>query len=74
MELYNEVASMSVCRVNPGVTVFNDKLYVVGGVNDSGYLRSAEYYDPEKNVWMTIASMCKPREYPAVSYFSNIIK
>lgn len=41
--------------------VVNNKIYVIGGFNNSQYLSSVEEYDPLTNVWKLKSSMPTPR-------------
>jgi len=42
---------------------FDDKIYVFGGLNDTGALTSADMYDPEENSWTNLAPMLTQREH-----------
>lgn len=44
-----------------GVTVFGNKLYVVGGSDGSHSLNSTEYFDAESQTWVVGPSMTTPR-------------
>jgi N-acetylneuraminic acid mutarotase len=50
-------ADMPTDRARLATTVFNGKIYVLGGENDSGRLTLVEEYDPVANSWTTRASM-----------------
>lgn len=52
---------MNTPRAWPGVTVFDGRIYVLGGFDGSSRLRTAEMYDPETNRWTYINSMITPR-------------
>ncbi|KAL1468588.1 hypothetical protein MTO96_041400 [Rhipicephalus appendiculatus] len=48
---------MEVARCLPAAAVYQSSIYVVGGFNSSGPLRSAERYDVHTDMWVRIASM-----------------
>lgn len=48
------IADMNHSRAEPGVGVKNDKIYVIGGINDSGLLNSGEVYDVKSSTWTLV--------------------
>ncbi|HOX22364.1 MAG TPA: kelch repeat-containing protein, partial [Elusimicrobiales bacterium] len=51
------IASMNTKRSkHTAVTLKNGKVFVFGGINETGSLYSAEVYDPLTNVWKTVSS------------------
>lgn len=52
---------MSAMRSTAGVTVLNNRLYVVGGRDGSVCHRSVESYNPHTNKWSARAPMNKRR-------------
>ena len=48
-------------RRDLGVAAVNEKIYVIGGRNDDGYLSTNEEYDPATNTWTTKTPMPTPR-------------
>jgi N-acetylneuraminic acid mutarotase len=48
------------------VKVLNGKIYAIGGNNGTGAVKSMESYDPIKNEWTLLPSMCNPRYGHAV--------
>lgn len=55
---------MIVPRLGPAAAVLCGKIYVVGGYNGKqGYLHSTERYDPDKNVWTSLALLNKERAF-----------
>ncbi|XP_076807802.1 kelch-like protein 25 [Clavelina lepadiformis] len=56
------VASMKVRRRVMGAAVFNETIFVVGGLNENGdQLSSGEYYTSTFNRWADISPMKQPR-------------
>ena len=49
--------SMPTARVGHGVVSCNDKIYVIGGYNNSGFLDTVEAYDPISDHWVTKTPM-----------------
>jgi N-acetylneuraminic acid mutarotase len=49
--------SMPTARVGHGVVSCNDKIYVIGGYNNSGFLDTVEAYDPINDNWITKTPM-----------------
>ena len=49
--------SMPTARVGHGIISCNDKIYVIGGYNNSGFLDTVEAYDPISDHWVTKTPM-----------------
>ena len=68
---WEEMAPMLTPRCDHAMAVLGGKLYVVGGTggNEVGgdFLNVVERYDPEKNVWETVAPMAAVREKMALA-------
>ena len=72
------VAPMSVERGGaPAASVFNGKIYVIGGLNSqddrSTNLSNVEEYDPVTNIWRTMTSMPTARHGLATAVLNNKI-
>lgn len=52
---------MITARRGCGVTVFNEKIYVVGGSDGSHSLNSTEIYDEKSQTWVMGPTMTTPR-------------
>ncbi|MFC1530263.1 kelch repeat-containing protein, partial [Gemmatimonadota bacterium] len=68
------VAIDPVMRVHPGIGVYDDKIYVFGGVFDESYslfMSTVEVYDPEQNTWTDLSAMPTPRATPSVVTIGN---
>lgn len=55
-EKWTRIADMNSRRIDAGVGVLNNVLYVVGGCDGSAALNSCEKYDADTNTWSTIGS------------------
>ena len=53
--LWTHVADLEVERRNHTAVTINDKIYVFGGLSDSGRLNDLLEYDPQSNTWTTKA-------------------
>ncbi|KAL3252097.1 hypothetical protein MRX96_054910 [Rhipicephalus microplus] len=53
-------------RAYHGVTLMQNRLYVVGGMRDTEYLRSCDYFDIKRCTWETCSSMNVARGYVSV--------
>lgn len=56
-----QMAPMATARWAFQTEVVNNKIYAIGGRNNSGYLSSIEEYDPESNMWITKTPMSVAR-------------
>ncbi len=54
-------------RIKLTSAVVNGKIYAIGGVNKTGFLRTVEAYDPSTNLWSTKYSMPEARQSMASS-------
>jgi RNA polymerase sigma factor (sigma-70 family) len=54
-------ADMPTGRALCSSCVLNGKVYVIGGINNSRYIATAEEYDPKLDKWTTKADMPTPR-------------
>lgn len=55
-----QLASMNTRRIMHATVALNNKIYVFGGHDGYGVLRSGEVYDPVANIWLPIADMPFP--------------
>jgi N-acetylneuraminic acid mutarotase len=60
-------------RINPGVGVMNDRLYVVGGQDGTDYRTTAEVYDPQSDTWTALPDLTVPREAPHVFAINGLL-
>lgn len=51
---FTQLASMNTARENAQVTLFNDKIYAIGGRKSGSTLDSGEVYDIANDTWTTI--------------------
>ena len=57
-----DLAGMPGPRKEPGVTLWQDKIVVAGGIDDSSnFMRRVDYYDLKLNVWKEMTSLPDPR-------------
>jgi hypothetical protein len=52
---------------------FTGKIYVTGGRDLSGYMNSAEMYDPETDQWTLISPMLSVRGYHSCVAFDGCV-
>ena len=64
-EVWATRAPMPTQRDQSAAGVVNGKIYVIGGLDGSGYLTTNEEYDPVANAWTTRAPMPTPRRASA---------
>ncbi|XP_057305833.1 kelch-like protein 20 [Hydractinia symbiolongicarpus] len=63
---------MNTARYYPGVAVMNDKIYVIGGLDNRWYpVKLCECYNPLTNTWEDIARMRTPRWSLGVAVLNN---
>ncbi|QHR82562.1 Kelch-like protein [Brazilian porcupinepox virus 1] len=72
------VPPMNVSRKNPGVVIFNDRLFVIGGVGNECYkreevLKSVESWKPGDNGWEFEKDLIYSRYNPSVFTVNNKI-
>jgi len=69
---------MSVSRFGASIGVLDGVMYVVGGNNGSGHLKSVEAYRPSTGVWSSIADMhlwrFNPGDYNTYFFENNICR
>ena len=58
---WTQVANMNGRRLQFGVAVIDDKLYVVGGRDGLKTLNTVECYDPKKKTWTLMPAMTTHR-------------
>ncbi|CAI6360069.1 unnamed protein product [Macrosiphum euphorbiae] len=65
--------NMSTGRMNLGVGVLNNLLYVVGGYKYPFALKSVECYDPILNIWIPVTQMSTNRRGPGIGVLDGVI-
>lgn len=60
---WTERAPMPTARGASGVTAFDGKIYVAGGLNPSASVDTFEAYTPATNTWETLPRMSAPRDH-----------
>ena len=58
---WEEKAPLHTARYDFSTETVGGRIYAIGGENRSGFLSSAEAYDPKTDTWKTIQSMSVPR-------------
>ncbi len=53
-------------RWEASVGVMDNKLYLVGGMDEASHYATVEVYDPETDIWTTLPDMPTPRQSPHV--------
>ena len=71
-ENWSSVQSMTTKRYSLTSSVVNNKIYCIGGYNDS-YLTTSECYDPSTNTWSSVQNMTAPRSSLTSSVVNNKI-
>ncbi len=65
--------SMPTARYGFGIAVYNNKIYVFGGVNQFGtYLSTVEVYDPSTDTWTIKSNMTSSKALAAATVGSKI--
>ncbi|KAL4127305.1 hypothetical protein QTP88_011481 [Uroleucon formosanum] len=67
------IPDMLVDRVDYGVGVLDNCIYVIGGFNDSGILSSVELFDITTQEWRMISDMSHIREFLGVGVLNNLV-
>ena len=62
-DIWSKMSSMPTARAGLGVAVVNEKIFAIGGRNQSSTLASNEMYDPFTNNWTVLAPMPTPMSY-----------
>ncbi|OFW05420.1 MAG: hypothetical protein A3I61_14465 [Acidobacteria bacterium RIFCSPLOWO2_02_FULL_68_18] len=61
-------------RIDPGVAVIDDKIYVVGGMSSTGApLADVQAYNPATDGWSSVMSLSTPRRAPAVAAIDGLL-
>ncbi|MCB1937191.1 MAG: galactose oxidase [Nitrosomonas sp.] len=66
-QTWRERAPMPSARGALGVTVYQGKLYAIGGYDGEQNSAATEVYDPQTDTWTTAASLLAPRDHLAVA-------
>lgn len=64
--VWRELPQMPTARGALGVTVYQDRLYAIGGYDGERNTAAVEVFDPHTNTWSSAASMPTPRDHLAV--------
>ncbi|MDD5688403.1 MAG: kelch repeat-containing protein [Elusimicrobia bacterium] len=67
------VTTISPARVGLVAATVNNKIYIIGGNNNSGTFQSVEEYDPSSGNIVTRPSLPQPRDWAAVAVVNNKI-
>lgn len=51
--------------------LLDEKIYIVGGSNETGTTKTVDVYDPHTDEWQTVASLPEPRDHVGVSSFNG---
>uniref|UniRef100_A0A673FPM3 Kelch-like protein 5 n=1 Tax=Sinocyclocheilus rhinocerous TaxID=307959 RepID=A0A673FPM3_9TELE len=70
-DTWRQVAVMSGRRLQFGVAVLDDRLYVVGGRDGLKTLNTVECYNPRTRQWSFVASMATPRSTVGVAVLNS---
>lgn len=65
-EEWRELAPMPSARGALGVTVYQNRIYAMGGYDGKHNSGAVEIFDPKTNTWSSAASMPTPRDHLAV--------
>ncbi|UJR31260.1 hypothetical protein I4U23_018760 [Adineta vaga] len=66
IDFWRGCESMKAARANFAVTIFDSKIYVLGGEGQKGIIvPSVEAYDPINNTWKEAGIFAKPKRYHA---------
>lgn len=72
-DVWTTRSAITTPRAGPVAAAVNNKVYVFGGYNNTGFLNSVEAYDAITDTWVTRASMPTPRHQPAAAVVNNKI-
>ena len=64
---WRELPKMPTARGALGVTVYQDRLYAIGGYDGERNTAVVEVFEPQSNTWSSAASMPTPRDHLAVA-------
>ncbi|MCW5600118.1 kelch repeat-containing protein [Nitrosomonas sp.] len=70
---WREMTPMPTARGALGVTVYQNRIYAIGGYDGKLNSAAVEIFDPEKNTWTTAAPMPTPRDHLAVATVNSRI-
>ncbi|XP_017490542.1 PREDICTED: kelch-like protein 4 [Rhagoletis zephyria] len=59
-------------RCQAGAVALNDKIFVMGGINENS-LKSVECYDPSSNTWKQCGDMNEAHNFPGVAVHNGCI-
>lgn len=65
-QTWRECAPMPTSRGALGVTVYQDRLYAIGGYDGEQNTGATEIYNPETDTWISAAPLSAPRDHLAV--------
>lgn len=63
---WRELTPMPTARGALGVTVYQNRIYAIGGYDGKHNSAAVEIFDPETNTWSSAAAMPTPRDHLAV--------
>jgi len=66
-QTWRERAAMPTARGALGVTVYQGKIYAIGGYDGNQNAAAVEVYDPETNTWEIVSPLSAPRDHLAVA-------
>lgn len=66
-QTWREVTPMPTARGALGVTVYQGKIYAIGGYDGEQNSGATEIYDPKTDTWSTAAPLMAPRDHLAVA-------
>ncbi|XP_026495082.1 actin-binding protein IPP-like [Vanessa tameamea] len=70
---WEELSSMCIARIQPGVAMLGGRVYAVGGEQGSQILANGEVYDPQTDKWSNIAPMKEARcEFGLTAWNGNL--
>lgn len=70
---WEELESMKIARIQPGVATLGGRVYAVGGEQGSQILANGEVYDPQTDKWSNIAPMKEARcEFGLTGWNGNL--
>ncbi|MDR2203205.1 MAG: hypothetical protein LBE76_02680 [Nitrososphaerota archaeon] len=72
-DLWKTKMPMNQARNGLGVVTVDNKIYVIGGQADDGFVGTNERYDPKTDKWVTLKPMPTPRVNFAIAAFQGKI-
>ena len=70
---WSQIADMKMARKSPAVAADEDRLYAIGGFNETGTLKSVEIFHFQLKRWTTGAEMKTPRQEAAAAVHRGYI-